>query len=172
MDRSQKEKLIKDLNALFGSVSMVVVARPVGLTVAEATDLRRQARAAGAGYKVAKNSLTRLALKGTPFEVLQELFTGPTAIAYSRDPIAAARVIVEYSEKNQKLAVLGGALDARLLDASAVKMLAKLPSLDQLRGTLVGLIQTPATRIAGVLQAPAGQLARLLNSYAEKNKAA
>ena len=171
MDRGQKESLVASLNEVFGATTLVVVTRPVGLTVAQATDLRRQMGQAGASYKVTKNRLTRLALKGTPFEGLSDLFVGPTAIAYSDDPVAAARIAVGFAEKNDQLDIVGGAIGAQMLDAAGVNSLAKLPSLDELRGRLVGMIQTPATRIAGVLQAPAGQLARVLNAYANKDAA-
>ena len=171
MDRGQKERLVASLNSLFGATTLVVIARPVGLTVAQATDLRRRMRAADARYQVTKNRLTRLALKGTPFEGLSGLFVGPTAIAYSDDPVAAARVVVGFAERNAQLDIIGGGLGQRVLDASEVTALARLPSLDDLRARLVGVIQTPATRIAGVLQAPAGQLARIVNAYAEKDAA-
>ena len=172
MDRGQKEKLIASLGEVFGSVNLVVVTRPTGLTVAESTELRRRMRDAGASFKVTKNRLTRLALKGTRFESLSELFVGQTAIAYSNDPVAAARVAVKYAADNQKLVVLGGVLFQQSLDAQGVKNLATLPSLDELRGKLVGMLQTPATRIAGVLQAPGGQLARVLRAHASKGEAA
>ena len=166
MDRIQKEELVSSLNAVFGAANLVVVTRPVGLTVAESTDLRVRMRESGASYKVTKNRLTRLALKGTKFEPLSDLFTGPTAIAYSEDPIAAAKVAVKYADGNEKLQILGGGLYADMLDPAGVKTLATLPSLDELRARLVGMICTPATRIAGVLQAPAGQLARVVQAYA------
>lgn len=172
MDRGQKEKLVASLGEVFGSVNLVVVTRPSGLTVAESTELRRRMREAGASFKVTKNRLTRLALKGTKFEALSGLLVGPTAMAFSSDPVAAARVAVKFSEENQKLAILGGVLFQQSLDAEGVKTLAKLPSLDELRAKLVGMLQTPATRIAGVLQAPAGQLARVLNAHAQKGEAA
>ena len=168
MDRTRKEELVASLNALFNGATLVVVARPVGLTVAQATDLRRQMRAAGAGYRVAKNRLARLAVKGTPFEDLAGLFFGPTAIAWSDDPVAAARVAVGFADRNAELGIKGGCVGAQVLDAAAVEALARLPSLDELRGRLIGTIQTPATRIAGLLQAPAGQLARLLAAHAER----
>lgn len=172
MDRGQKEKLIASLAEVFGSVNLVVVTKPTGLTVAESTDLRRRMREAGASFKVTKNRLTRLALKGTRFESLSDLFVGETAIAYSSDPVAAARVAVKFATDNQKLVVLGGALFQQKLDADGIKNLATLPSLDELRGRLLGMLQTPATRIAGVLQAPGGQLARVLNAHATKGEAA
>ncbi len=172
MDRAQKEELVASLNRTFGQVNLVVVTRPLGLTVAEASDLRRQMGVAGATYRVTKNRLTRIALKGTDFEPLTDKFVGPTAIAYSEDPIAAAKVAVKYSESNVKLEILGGVLFQEELDVAAVKALAKLPSLDELRGAIVGMIATPATRIAGVLQAPAGQLARVMGAYASEQEAA
>ena len=160
------------MRELFDSTTLLVVTCPVGLTVAQSTELRRQMRDAGAGFKVTKNRLTRLALKGTKFETLTDLFTGPTGIAYSTDPVAAARVAVEFAEKSDVFKVLGGAMDEQGLDIAAVTALAKLPSLDELRGKLVGMVQTPATRIAGVLQAPGGQLARVLSAHASKGEAA
>ena len=171
MNRAQKEEQVAMLNALFGAATLVVVTRPVGLTVAQATDLRRRMRDAGAFFKVTKNRLTRLALKGTAFEDLDGLFVGPTAIAYSDDPVAAARVAVDFAEKNDTLGIMGGGLGEQVLDAAQVTALAKLPSLDELRGRLVGIIQTPATRLAGVLQAPAGQVARVMGAYANKDAA-
>ncbi len=171
MDRRQKEEAVSGLNALFCETTLVVIARPVGLKVAQATELRRRMRDAGARYRVTKNRLTRLALKGTPFEALSGLFVGPTAVACSSDPVAAARVAVEFSEKNRELEIVGGAVGAQVLDAGAVTTLAKLPSLDELRGRLIGLVQAPATRVAGVLQAPAGQVARVLAAFAEKDAA-
>lgn len=171
MNRAQKEEQVAMLNALFGAATLVVVTRPVGLTVAQATDLRRRMRDAGALFKVTKNRLTRLALKGTAFEGLDGLFIGPTAIAYSDDPVAAARVAVDFAEKNDTLGIMGGGLGEQVLDAAQVTALAKLPSLDELRGRLVGIIQTPATRLAGVLQAPAGQVARVMGAYANKDAA-
>lgn len=172
MDRTQKEKLVASLADVFGSVNLVVVTRPVGMTVAESTELRRQMRDAGASFKVTKNRLTRLALKGTQFESLSDLFIGPTAIAYSQDPIAAAKVAVKYAESNTKLEILGGALFKDVLDPAGVTNLAKLPSLDELRARIVGMLNTPATRIAGVLQAPGAQLARVLQAHAKQGEAA
>jgi large subunit ribosomal protein L10 len=172
LDRVQKEQLVATLNELFTSTNLVVVTCPIGLTVAQATDLRRQMRDAGAGYKVTKNRLTRLALKGTKFEPLSDLFTGPTAIAYSEDPVAAAKVAVGFAEKNEHLSVLGGAIGEQVLDVGAVTTLAKLPSLDELRSSFLGLLNTPATRIATVLQEPGAQLARVMNAYATKDEAA
>ena len=172
MDRTQKEKLVASLNQALSATEAVVVTRQSGLTVAEATRLRRRMREAGASFKVTKNRLARLALKGTPFEGLAPMFTGPTAIAWSQDPVAAAKAAVEFAKTNEKLVIVGGALGAKALDVAGVQALATMPSLDELRAKLLALLQTPATRIAGVLQAPAGQLARVLKARAEKGEAA
>ena len=159
------------MNKLFGDNHLVVVAHQTGLTVAESSDLRRQMRDAGAEFKVTKNRLTRLALEGTKFEGIKDLFKGPTAIAVSADPVAAAKVTVEFAKKNDKLVVLGAGFGDEILDVDGVKALASLPSLDELRGKIVGLLQAPATKVAGVLQAPAGQLARVIGAYASKDAA-
>ncbi len=172
MDRTQKEELVASFNDAFSKATLVVVTSQNGLSVAQSTELRREMRNAGASFKVTKNRLTRLALKGTKFEHLSDLFKGPTGIAYSDDPVAAARVAVKFADDNDKFVVLGGGLDEQALDVSAVTALAKLPSLDELRGKLVGMIQTPATRIAGVTQAPASQLARVISARAEQGEAA
>ena len=172
MDRSQKAKLIGTLQSALADTVCLVITHQSGLTVAEVTGLRRRMRDAGASFKVTKNRLARLALAGTKFERLSDLFTGPTAIAYSRDPVAAAKVAVEFANSNDKLTIVGGALGDKQLDVEGVKALATMPSLDELRGKLLGMLQTPATRIAGVLQAPGGQLARVLAAHAKKGEAA
>lgn len=168
MERAKKEALVAELHQTFEANTLVVVTHQNGLTVAEVSELRRQMRDVGAQFKVTKNRLAKIALKGTKFEGLAEHFTGPTAVAASADPVAAAKVAVEFANKNEKLTIVGGALDTEALDADRVKALAKLPSLDELRGRIIGLIQAPATKIAGVLQAPAGQLARVFGAYAAK----
>jgi large subunit ribosomal protein L10 len=170
--RAQKEERVAALHQAFEGATILVVTHQSGMTVAQSTDLRRQMRAAGANFAVTKNRLARIALQGTPFEPMADLLTGPTAVAFSKDPVAAAKVAVGYAAKNDKLVIVGGALGGRVLDRQGVEALAKLPSLDELRAQLIGLIQTPATRIAGVLQAPAGQLARVFNAYATKDEAA
>ena len=172
MDRSQKEALVTSLHEQLSETVCVVVTHQTGMTVAEVTELRRQMRAAGASFKVTKNRLARIALTGTKFEQLSSLFTGPTAIAYSQDPVAAAKVAVEFANKNDKLSIIGGGLGDKQLDAAGVKALATLPSLDQLRAKLLGMLQTPATRVATVVQAPAGQLARVFGAYAKKGETA
>ena len=172
MDRAEKENLVASLHRTFSESAVVLVAHYSGLTVAEIGDLRKRMRDAGAGLKVTKNRLTKLALVDTRYGSLGNLFKGPTAIAYANDPVAAAKVAVTYARTNPKLVLLGGSVSGQVLDGEGVKALAALPSLDELRGRLVGLLNAPATRIAGVLQAPAGQLARVLSAYAETSEAA
>ncbi len=172
MDRTQKRDFVAGLAQVFAETSMVVVTRYQGLTVAEATDLRRRMRSAGATFKVAKNRLASRALEGTPFAALAPLLKGPTALAWAQDPVAVAKAAIDYSKANEKLVVVGGALGARMLDQAGVRALAELPSLDQLRASLIGMLSTPATRVAGVLAAPAGQIARVLGAYADKEKQA
>lgn len=172
MDRTQKEALVATLNGVFSKSTLVVVTHYSGLNVAQMTDLRRRASAVGAQFRVTKNRLTKLALKGTVYDPLSDLFTGPTAIAYSDDPVAAAKVAVAFAKGNEKLVILGGALGERVLDQNGVRMLAETPSLDELRGKIVGLLQAPATKVAGVLQAPAGQLARVMGARAKALEAA
>ena len=172
MNRSEKTELVSSLRGTFESTGIVVVTHYSGLTVSEITDLRSQMRAAGASFKVTKNRLTRLALEGTPYEPIGDLFTGTTAIAYSDDPVGPAEIAVDFAKKNEKLVVLGGAMGDIRLDVDAVKHLATLPSLDELRAKLVGMLNTPATRIAGVLQAPGGQVARVISAHAQQSEAA
>ena len=171
MDRSQKEEMVVQLKQLFQEQTLVVVTHYSGLTVAEMGELRDQMREAGAVFKVTKNRLTRRALEGTKYQSLEEMFTGPTAIAYSEDPVAAAKAAVNFSKTNNKLIVLGGALGDEQLDVNAVKSLASLPSLEELRAKIVGMISTPATRIAVVMQAPAGQVARVLGARGASEEA-
>lgn len=166
MLRKQKEEVVAGMAEGFGAAELMVVARHSGMTVAEMTDLRRRMRAAGAGFRVTKNRLARLALEGTPFACIGPLFAGPTAVAFSADPVSAAKVVVDYANENAKIAVLGGALGAKALDTRDVEALARLPSLDELRGGLVGLLTTPAARIAQVLAAPGAQIARVLSAHA------
>ncbi len=153
-------------------MNLLVVTHQSGLTVAEVSQLRRNMSDAGAQYKVTKNRLARRALEGTKFQALQPLFTGPTAIAFSDDPVAAARVCASFAKKNEKLTIVGGALGGEELDTGQINALAKLPSLDELRATLIGLVQAPATNLARVTQAPAGQLARVFGAYGSKEEAA
>lgn len=168
MNRAEKKEWISDANGLFGGAEIVIVAHYQGLTVAEMSKLRGQVRTAGASFRVTQNRLTKLALAGTQYEALKDLFTGPTAVAFSNDPVAAAKVIAGFSKDNEKLKLVGGAFGKQVLSQADIKQLATLPSLDELRAKILALINTPATRIAGVLQAPAGQLARVFGAYATK----
>jgi large subunit ribosomal protein L10 len=172
LDRTEKRDFVTGLAADLAGVSMVVVTQNLGLTVAEATDLRRRMRASGSTFRVAKNRLAHLAVQGTRFEGLTPMLKGPTALAWSTDPVAVAKAAVEFAKTNEKLVLIGGALGAQMLDASGIKALAELPSLETLRGRLLGMLQTPATRLAGVLQAPAGQLARVFGAYAKRDEEA
>lgn len=167
MDRAQKQEVVADLHQAFQGAQSVVVSHYTGLTAGEATALRNTMRDAGARFRVTKNRLTKLALKDTPYEGLTDLFTGPTAIAWSDDPVAAAKATNQFAKSSDHLIILGGGLGPDRLDADAIKALADMPSLDELRGTIVGLLQAPATKIAGVLQAPAGQLARVFGAYGQ-----
>jgi large subunit ribosomal protein L10 len=172
VDRAQKKQLVTTLNSVFKETGVVVVTHNLGLTVPQMNDLRSRMAEAGGAMKVAKNRLAKLALEGTDVAGITDLFTGPTMVSYSEDPVAAPKVIAAFAKDHDKLVVLGGALGSTVLDADGVKALASMPSLDELRAKLVGMIQTPATRIAGVTQAPAGQLARVMQAYADKGEAA
>lgn len=171
MDRNQKADAVEVLKGIFAESGSVVVAHYTGLTVAELSKLRRRMRAEGASFKIAKNRLAARALQGTAIEGITDLFKGPTGIAFSKDPVAAAKVADAFAKDNAKLVILGGSVGSTILDADGVKALASLPSLDQLRGKLIGLLQAPATKIAGVLAAPAGQLARVIGAYSKKDAA-
>jgi large subunit ribosomal protein L10 len=172
VERAEKREFVTEMNAVFKSTGSIVVAHYTGLTVAQMNDLRSKMRVAGGTVKVAKNRLAKIALQGTESEGISSLFEGQTLIAYSDDPVTAPKVAVEFAKSNDKLIVLGGAMGATELDAEGVKALASLPSLDELRAKLVGMISTPATRIAQVVNAPAGQLARVFGAYAKKDEAA
>lgn len=172
MDRAQKQELVTTLNGVFSNTGVIVVAHYSGLSVAEMTDLRNRMREAGGQVRVAKNRLAKRALEGTEAAGISDLFTGPTCLAYSDDPVAAPKVAVNFAKDNENLVILGGAMGATVLDPAAVKSLASLPSLDELRGTLVGLIQAPAGKIARVLNAPAGKLARVLAAQGQQDEAA
>lgn len=171
MDRAQKSELVTALNASLASVGVVVVTRNLGMTVAQSTDLRTKMRDAGASYKVTKNNLARLAIDGTSYASIGAMLTGPTGLATSTDPVAAAKVAVEFAKTNDKFEIVGGAMGDTALDVAGVKALATLPSLDELRAKILGLVQAPATKLVQIVQAPAGQLARVLAAYAEKETA-
>lgn len=170
MSRAAKEAEINELNARFAQDELVVVTHYSGLTVKEVTELRNELRKNGASFKVTKNSLARRAIKGTKFEGLDDLFAGPTGVATSSDPVAAAKIAYEFSKKNDKLVILGGGLGSMVMDAKAVEALAKLPSLDEIRSKLVGLLVAGPTKLVGVLQAPARNLVGVTKSYSEKGE--
>ncbi|WP_419913476.1 50S ribosomal protein L10 [Hoeflea sp.] len=172
MERAEKREFVSALSEVFKSSGSIVVAHYAGLSVAQMSDLRSRMREAGGTVKVAKNRLAKIALQGTESEGISGLFQGQTVIAYSDDPVTAPKVAVEFSKSHENLVVLGGAMGATELDADGVKALASLPSIDELRAKIVGMINTPATRIAQVVGAPAGQLARVVNAYAQKDEAA
>jgi len=170
MDRAQKAESIESLKGVFADAGAIVVTHYMGLTVAELTDLRGRLRKEGASFKVVKNRLAQKALNGAG-EGATALFKGPVGIAYGPDPVSAAKVSTQYAKDNEKFSIVGGMMGEVVLDAKGVDALAKLPSLDQLRGKIIGLLQAPATKIAGILQAPAGQLARVVGAYAAKDAA-
>jgi len=172
VERAEKREFVTGLNEVFKSTGSFVVAHYAGLTVANMNDLRSKMRAAGGTVKVAKNRLAIIALQGTESESTRDLFKGQTLIAYADDPVAAPKVAAEFAKANDKLVILGGAMGSTALDADGVKALATMPSLDELRAKIVGMIQTPATRIAAVVNAPAGNLARVFGAYARKDEAA
>ena len=171
MDRAQKEQLVEELGQIFEASGVVVVAHYEGMTVAQMQDLRAQMREAGGSVRVAKNRLAKIALDGKPCASIADYLTGMTVLAYSEDPVAAAKVADKYAKANDKFVVLGGFMGDKVLDAKGVETLSKLPSLDQIRASFLGLLNTPATRIAGITQAPAAQLARVFNAYATKDAA-
>ena len=171
MDRSQKADAVAQLNAVFNEAGVVVITRNLGLTVAQSTDLRLKMRDVGASYKVAKNRLAKIALKDTAYEGMGDMLTGPTALGYSTDPVAAAKAAVDFAKTNDKLEIVGGAMGGQVLDEAGIKALASLPSLDELRAKLVGLVNAPATKVAQVVNAPAAKLARVFGAYAAKDAA-
>ena len=165
MDRSQKAEAVAQLNDVFKEVGVVVVTRNLGMTVDQSTELRTKMREAGASYKVAKNRLAKLALKDTDYVGIDEFLTGPTALAWSEDPVAAAKAAVDFAKSNDKLEIVGGSMGTQVLDEAGVKALASMPSLDELRGKIVGLVNAPATKVAQVVNAPAAKLARVFGAY-------
>ncbi len=171
MDRAQKRETVAALKATFDETEVVVVTRNLGLTVAQSTDLRNRMRDAGAAYRVTKNRLALIALEGTRYAPLSELLTGPTALATSSDPVAAAKAAVDFAKTNDRLEIVGGAMGETVLDAAGVKALAALPSLDELRAKIIGLVQAPATKIARTISEPGASLARVIGAYAAKEAA-
>jgi large subunit ribosomal protein L10 len=171
MDRAQKSELVAELKQTFNETSVVVITRNLGLTVAQSTDLRIRMRDAGARFKVAKNTLALIAIEGTTYASISSMLTGPTALATSTDPVAAAKVAVDFAKTNDRFEIVGGAMGDTLLDVNGVKALAELPSLDELRARIIGLINAPATKIAQLVNAPAAKLARVFGAYAAKEDA-
>ena len=171
MDRSQKADAVAELSKVFNEVGVVVVTRNLGMSVAQSTALRTKMRDAGATYKVAKNRLTRIALNDTPYTGLDDLLVGPTGLAWSTDPVAAAKAAVDFAKTNDKLEIVGGSMGAQVLDEAGVKALAALPSLDELRAKLIGLVNAPATKVVQLVNAPASKLARVFGAYAAKEAA-
>jgi len=171
MDRGQKAAAVAELKQTFSEVGVVVVTRNLGLTVAQSTQLRTKMREAGASYKVSKNKLAKIALDGSDYLSLGDMLTGPVGLASSIDPVAAAKVVVDFAKTTDKLEIVGGAMGATALDIEGVKALATMPSLDELRAKIVGLIQAPAQKLASITQAPAGQLARVFGAYGAKEAA-
>lgn len=170
MDKLQKKQVVAELQESLSSAGSIVVTHYKGLTVAEITNLRKDMRKLGADFRVTKNSLAKLALKGTSYEKLSSLLVGPVGLAYSKDPIAAAKGIVEFANDNEKLIILGGAVGEEAVDLGRIKTLAKLPSLDALRAKILCMLNTPATRIACVLQGPASGVARVIGAHAAKGE--
>ncbi|HEX8057251.1 MAG TPA: 50S ribosomal protein L10 [Novosphingobium sp.] len=171
MDRSQKAESVASLTETFNEVGVVVVTRNLGLTVAQTTALRVKMRDAGASFKVSKNSLAKLAIANTDYAGIDELLTGPIGLATSVDPVAAAKIAVEFAKANPKLEIVGGSMGSQVLDAQGITALASMPSLDELRAKLIGLVQAPATKIAQLATAPAAKLARVFGAYATKDAA-
>lgn len=172
VDKAAKKEAVASLNGLFKTTGVAVVAHYSGLTVAQMQKLRSQMKQAGASVKVSKNRLAKIALEGTDVAAIGSLLKGPTVIATSDDPVAAPKIAVEFAKANDKFVILGGSMGTTALNVDGVKALASLPSLDELRGKLVGLVQAPATKIAQLSTAPASKLARVVQAYATKNEAA
>jgi large subunit ribosomal protein L10 len=172
VDRAAKKDLVTELNEVFKASNVVVVAHYAGLTVADMQKLRMQMKQVGARVKVAKNRLAKIALDGTDVAVVAPLLKGPTLIAYSGDPVAAPKVAADFAKANEKFVILGGAMGKTALNPDGVKALAALPSLDELRAKLIGLVQAPATKIAQLVTAPAAKVARVVQAYANKDEAA
>ncbi len=171
MDKAGKAVALEAYKQVFADAGVIVVTQYSGLTVRELTDLRGKLKAEGANLKVIKNRLAKIALEGKGGDAAGAMFVGPVAIAFSPDPVAASKVVADFAKTNDKLVLIGALMGDQVLDQAAVKQLAALPSLDQLRGKIIGLIQAPATKIAGIVAAPAAQLARVVGAYANKDAA-
>ena len=168
MTREQKQAEVKNYNERFANDELVVIAHNEGITMPEMNELRSAARAENVHFKITKNSLAKIALKGTKFEALDELFSGPTGVASSEDAVAAAKVAYNFAKTHEKFVLIGGALGEQVLDLAGIEQLAKLPSLDEVRSKLIGLLQAPATKLAGIMQAPARELVGVTKAYGEK----
>ena len=171
MDRAQKEKVVEELGQIFESSGVVVVSHYAGLTVAEMQDLRASMSEAGGSVRVAKNKLAKLALEGTPNASISDLLNGMTVLSYSEDPVAAAKVAVDFAKDNEKLVILGGSMGGTALDVDGVKAVAKMPSRDELIASIVGCIGAPASNIAGAIGAPASNIASILSTLEEREAA-
>lgn len=171
MDRAQKTEQVAELKRTFDETSVVVITRNLGMTVKQSTDLRNRMREAGASFKVAKNTLALIAVEGTTYASISDMLTGPTALATSPDPVAAAKVAVDFAKTTDRFEIVGGAMGDTLLDLNGVKALADLPSLDELRAKIIGLIQAPASKIARTINEPGAMLARVIGAYAAREEA-
>jgi len=171
LERAEKREVVTALHDVFAKTGVVVVAHYAGLTVSAMTKLRSEMRGAGGQVKVAKNRLVKLALEGTDAKGIADLLKGPTCLAFSADPVAAPKIAVKFAKANEKFVILGGAMGSTVLDAKGVSSLADLPSLDELRGKLIGLLQAPASKIARTLNEPGAQLARVFGTYGNKDAA-
>ena len=169
MLRSEKKSFVEELEGIYNNSNSVIITHYHGLSVSEVTRLRRSLRENGASFKVVKNTLSKIAASNAGLAGDSDVFSGPTAIAYSEDPVAAAKGVVEFAKTNDNLKIIGGVVNDKVLDVSSIQQLAKLPSLDVLRGKIVGILQAPAANLARVVQAPAGALARVIQAYADKN---
>lgn len=170
MNRAEKQASIESVNSTLNAANIALVVHNNGLTVAQMTDLRRKMRDAGAEFKISKNRLAKIAAKDTTYEQISDLLKGPTAIATSADPVSVAKGLVDFAKTNDKLVIIGGAYGSQKLGVKDIETLAKLPSLNELRAKLLGMLQTPATRIAGILQAPGGQVARVIAAHSTKGE--
>ena len=169
MLRSEKKTFVSELEKIYQDANSVIITHYHGLTVSQITNLRKALRENGASFKIVKNTLSKIAATNVKLTHDPEAFSGPTAIAYSKDPVAAAKGVVEFAKANDNLKVIGGIVNDKILNVGEVQQLAKLPSLDQLRGKIVGILQAPAANLARIVQAPAGSIARVVQAYSEKN---
>ena len=168
MNREQKESFVQNLKSIIADNSLVLVFHYRGMSMTDMTDLRVQSFNSGCNIKVTKNRLTKLALEGSDKAALSEFFDGPTAIAYSSDPVQLTKLLTNFAKNNSNLVILGGIMDNEILSVEKIEILSKLPALEEIRAQLIGLISSPAQKIASVLTAPSGDLARVFNAYSNK----